>query len=151
MEKAFFLHRWPKIRKGTLALVDAFGDQDLAFVPVEGGWTLGQIIVHISSAADYWLHSGVLSPVAVYAKATENMEDYPTLGAIKAYLSDEHARTLALLESFDPSNWTKKFPYPDGYSYPANWIFWHVLEHEIHHRGELSLILGILGHEGLDV
>ena len=29
-------------------------------------------------------------------------------------------------------------------------MLWHVMEHEIHHRGELSLILGILGREGLD-
>ncbi|MCE5207568.1 MAG: DinB family protein [Chloroflexi bacterium] len=26
----------------------------------------------------------------------------------------------------------------------------HTLEHEIHHRGELSLTLGLLGHKGLD-
>jgi uncharacterized damage-inducible protein DinB len=26
----------------------------------------------------------------------------------------------------------------------------HILEHEIHHRGELSLILGLLGREGLN-
>jgi uncharacterized damage-inducible protein DinB len=26
-----------------------------------------------------------------------------------------------------------------------------VLEHEVHHRGELSLIHGLLGREGLDV
>jgi uncharacterized damage-inducible protein DinB len=31
------------------------------------------------------------------------------------------------------------------------WIIWHVLEHEIHHRGELSLILGIMGRKGLVV
>jgi uncharacterized damage-inducible protein DinB len=30
-------------------------------------------------------------------------------------------------------------------------VIWHVLEHEIHHRGELSLIHGLLGREGLDV
>jgi uncharacterized damage-inducible protein DinB len=29
-------------------------------------------------------------------------------------------------------------------------MLWHVVEHEIHHRGELSLILGLLGREGLD-
>ena len=28
------------------------------------------------------------------------------------------------------------------------WIVWHVLEHEIHHGGELSLALGIYGVEG---
>jgi uncharacterized damage-inducible protein DinB len=27
---------------------------------------------------------------------------------------------------------------------------WHVIEHEIHHRGELYIILGLLGREGLD-
>jgi uncharacterized damage-inducible protein DinB len=26
----------------------------------------------------------------------------------------------------------------------------HMIEHEIHHRGELSLILGILGREGFN-
>ena len=29
-------------------------------------------------------------------------------------------------------------------------MLWHVLEHEIHHRAELSLTLGLLGHEGLN-
>jgi uncharacterized damage-inducible protein DinB len=27
---------------------------------------------------------------------------------------------------------------------------WHLLEHELHHRGELSLMLGLLGRAGLD-
>ena len=26
----------------------------------------------------------------------------------------------------------------------------HMIDHEIHHRGELSLILGLLGREGLN-
>jgi uncharacterized damage-inducible protein DinB len=25
---------------------------------------------------------------------------------------------------------------------PRGWIIWHVLEHEIHHGGEISLVLG---------
>ena len=29
------------------------------------------------------------------------------------------------------------------------WIIWHVLEHEIHHGGELSLALGGYGLEGI--
>ncbi|MCE7990102.1 MAG: hypothetical protein DYG89_53840, partial [Caldilinea sp. CFX5] len=40
---------------------------------------------------------------------------------------------------------------PGGHAFSLGWIIWHVLEHEIHHRGELSLILGLLGREGLDV
>jgi uncharacterized damage-inducible protein DinB len=37
-----------------------------------------------------------------------------------------------------------------GETYPLIDMIWHVMEHEIHHRGELSLILGLLGREGLD-
>ena len=40
---------------------------------------------------------------------------------------------------------------PWGKQIILGWIIWHELEHETHHRGELSLILGIVGHEGLDV
>ncbi len=58
---------------------------------------------------------------------------------------------MALLKNFDPANWEMPYRYSDGYDYKPSWIFWHVLEHEIHHRGELSLILGFLGKQGLDV
>lgn len=151
MEKEYLLARWPKIRKGLMAIIDVFPEDQLAFVPVKGGWTAGRIMLHIGSAADYWLHSGILSDVNIYESGRCTLENYPTLADIRAYLTEEHQRTLHLLENFDPADWDKGFQYSDGYFYKPNWIFWHVLEHEIHHRGELSLILGLLGHPGLDV
>jgi uncharacterized damage-inducible protein DinB len=32
---------------------------------------------------------------------------------------------------------------------PRGWIIWHVLEHEIHHGGEISLVLGQHGSPGI--
>jgi uncharacterized damage-inducible protein DinB len=40
-------------------------------------------------------------------------------------------------------------PYPGAQARLVE-LFDHIIEHEIHHRGELSLILGVLGREGLD-
>jgi uncharacterized damage-inducible protein DinB len=151
MEKMFFLKHRPAVRKDLLLTLDGFEESDLAFVPVKGGWTVGRIMLHISSAANYWLHSGVLSPIKVYCKGESTLENYPTLDAIRGYLAEEHNRTIQLLADFDVENWERDYQYPDGFSYKPSWIFWHVLEHEIHHRGELSLILGILGREGLDL
>jgi uncharacterized damage-inducible protein DinB len=34
---------------------------------------------------------------------------------------------------------------------PLRWIIWHVLEHEISHRGEIYLMLGLMGMEAPDV
>ena len=151
MEKDFYLSRWPKIRKGLLLVLAGFNNEDLIYTPVEGGWTTGRIMLHISSAANYWLHSGILSPDNVYLSGESTLENYPTLDAIRTFLAEEHQRTLNLLESFDVKSWNQPYRYPDGYDYTPAWVFWHVLKHEIHHRGEISLILGLMGREGLDV
>jgi hypothetical protein len=52
MEKTFFLKRWPMVREDRLLTLDAFEESDLAVIPVEGGWTVGRIMLHISSAAN---------------------------------------------------------------------------------------------------
>lgn len=52
MERTFFLKRWPTVRENLLLILDAFEESDLAFVPVKGGWTVGRIMLHISSAAN---------------------------------------------------------------------------------------------------
>ena len=39
----------------------------------------------------------------------------------------------------------------EEYSLTRRWIIWHVIEHDIHHGGEISLTLGIYGLEGLDL
>ena len=151
MEKEGLLKYWPRVRLGLLEVIASFSDRDLCFIPVEGGWSAGRIILHISSAAEYWLHSGILSKTDVYQSGKARLVNYPTVEAIKAYLAAEHEMTMALLRNFDVDQWESLYHYPDGYAYKPSWIFWHVLEHEIHHRGELSLILGLLGREGLDV
>lgn len=151
MEREGLLTRWPSVRLGLLEIVDGFVDKDLSYVPVSGGWSVGRIMLHISSAAEYWLHSGILSTTNTYQAGKARLINYPTIEAIKAYLASEHEMTIALLKNFDVDRWENLYKYPDGYAYTPSWIFWHVLEHEIHHRGELSLILGLLGREGLDV
>ncbi len=151
IEKMFFLKRWPDVRNNLLLTLGFFEETDLAFVPVEGGWTVGRIILHISSAANFWLHSGILSPNNVYQPGKAVLRNYPNLVEIRGFLVEEHTRTMELLENFTVEEWEKSYQYPDGYFYQPSWIFWHVLEHEIHHRGELSLILGLLGRGGLDL
>ena len=63
-------------------------------------------------------------------------------------MNQTHLKTADLLQSLDEPDLARKVT-PEGGS--VYWVFWHVLEHEIHHRGELSLIHGLLGREGLDV
>jgi uncharacterized damage-inducible protein DinB len=36
-------------------------------------------------------------------------------------------------------------------TFTRNWIIWHVLEHDLHHGGEISFSLGMHGLPGLDL
>jgi len=145
--KKFLIQSWPRIREGLYQVVDGFEPEHLTFTPVEDGWPVGRIILHISSAANYWLHSGILGPENVYQPGESTLDIHPSLEAIKAFLAEEHRRTMALLAKFDETQWDDPVSFPDGYQYPTSWVCDHVLEHEIHHRGELSLVLGLLGRE----
>ena len=39
----------------------------------------------------------------------------------------------------------------EEYSLTRQWIIWHVIEHDLHHGGEISLTLGAHGLMGLDL
>jgi uncharacterized damage-inducible protein DinB len=56
--------------------------------------------------------------------------------------------TLADLEGIVP-NIDRDPGEPEVYS--RGWIMWHLIEHDIHHGGEISLILGMNELSGLDV
>jgi uncharacterized damage-inducible protein DinB len=73
------------------------------------------------------------------------------LEAIKTKLNEVHAQTLTYLANLELDDLDRVIEAPWGETFTLGWVIWHVLEHEIHHRGELSLILGMLGKEGLDV
>jgi uncharacterized damage-inducible protein DinB len=140
---------WGQVRSDLLKTIDKFSQENLTYTPFEDAWPVGQIMLHIADCEDNWFHGvvrGEFKPWVWYP-----LEDYPNKADIVETLNRARARTIPFLESLDESNFDEKFAIPDGEQFTLKWIVWHVLEHEIHHRGELSMILGILGKEGLDV
>ena len=142
-------NHWQQVRHDLLVTIDKFSQEELAYTPFKGSWPVGQIMLHIADCEDNWLHGVVrqeIKPWVFYALA-----DYHTKDAIKEMLDRAHRKTVAFLEGLEVVDLQKQYHTPDNESFSLYWIIWHVLEHEIHHRGELSLALGLLGREGLDV
>lgn len=143
-----FAH-WESIRAGLIEVIDQFSDAEMSVIPFDGSWPAGQIMLHIAESEDFWLHAvvqEVVSPHVDYLTAT-----YPTIAEVKNVLARSHARTLDLLDRLDEADLQGIYKSPSGEIYTLYAIIWQVIEHEIHHRGELSLMLGQLGREGLDV
>ena len=140
---------WGQVREDLIKTIEKFSEEELAHVPVEGGWAVGQIMLHIADCEDNWLHGVVrreFEPWIFYP-----FEEFPTKAAILEKLKAARERTTPFLMAMDESNLGDEYAIPDGTKFTLKWIIWHVLEHEIHHRGELSLILGAMGKEGLYV
>jgi uncharacterized damage-inducible protein DinB len=150
MEIQEVLAQWCEVRNGLIQTLDRFKESDLDFAPYEDSWSVGEIALHIAAAEKGWFSHIVTREFAEWPDDMV-LESYPTVVAIKGILAEVHSRTENFLTSLDDTGLETTVVTPWGAELTVGWITWHVLEHEIHHRGELSLILGMLGREGLDV
>lgn len=140
---------WNQVRVDLLATIDKFTHDELTFVPFKGSWPVGKIMLHIAETEDFWFHSVVRGELD--ASIDYSLAEYPTTAAIKGALDRARSRTIPFLDSLTELDLDTLYTMRSGEALSLRWIIWHVLEHEIHHRGELSLALGLLGRDGLDV
>jgi len=150
MKLSDYFGHWKQLNRDLLWTVDQFNQEDLSYIPFENSWPVGAIMLHIADAEDGWFRYVVGQELPGWPDFT--IEQYPDIASIKTLISDVHARTETFLENLEGADLERPITQPwNNKEVPLGWIIWHVLEHEIHHRGELSLILGTLGREGLDV
>lgn len=147
--RALFKH-WDEVRANLFRALDMLTDDQLDFVPREGLWSLGEVARHIANAEEGWFRFAIARehdewPPA-YAAA-----DYPTVAAVKALLTEVHARTEAYLDTLSMDDLDQQIEAPWGQQFSLLWIIWHIIDHEIHHRGEIFLMLGLMGLEAPDI
>lgn len=142
---------WQEYQARLRDCIAPLTDAQLSLQPAAHMWPLGQIVQHIISARAGWF-SGVLQD------ADETMEAYMHWGQRDSppRSADELARGLdetwafieARLRRWTPDDCAVTFPDEwEGqvYENSRSWVIYHVLEHDLHHGGEISLILGMHG------
>jgi len=144
------LSYWAGVRAGLLECIDRFDESQLGRTPFAGSWSAGEIMLHIADTEEGWFRYVARRELGEWPSGY-TLGNYPTRSAIRQALSDVHRDAEQYLGQLSDSQLDGLIETPWGEEIQMRWIIWHVLEHEIHHRGELSLILGLLGREGLDV
>jgi uncharacterized damage-inducible protein DinB len=137
------------VRHGLEQALDKLTDEQLGFVPAEGLWSLGTVACHIANAEDGWFHYVAAQELGEWPSLDE--EQYRTVAWIKALLDEVHGNTLASLQGTNIADLDRTIAAPWGTELTLRSIIWHVLQHEIHHRGEIYLMLGLMGMEAPDV
>lgn len=142
--REWFKH-WDEVRTELYRALDLVSDDQLDFVPREGLRSLGDVARHIPETEEGWFRYGIdhaYDKWPDYSKA-----DYPTVASIKTLLAEVHAKTDAYLETLNLDDLNREVEMPWNEPVSLSWIIWHVIDHELHHRGEIFLMLGLMGIE----
>jgi len=143
------LSHYGSVREGLLQVIAKFTDVDLSYQPFDGAYSVGQLMLHVAHEEEIELHWGLLRLLPEMPPAPEPSQ-HGSMGAIVEGLGAVRAKTLAQVEGMTDAALLGEVETAWGQSMRRVDMLWHVMEHEVHHRAELSLILGLLGREGLD-
>ena len=132
-------------------------DEQLRLQPAPGMWPLGQILQHIVSVRAGWF-SGTLQDDNEAMTAYMEWGQYDSPARSAAELARGLDETWAFIES-RLRRWTeddRAVTFPDEWEgvvshVSRSWVIYHVLEHDLHHGGEVSLILGMNRLPGPDI
>ena len=148
MKAQELFNHWNEVRSGLLAALDKLTNVQLDFVPRQGLWSLRETVVHIAGTEQGWLRFYTANR---WHENAPQAADYPTIESLKALLAQEHTATTEQFAADPESALAQVCTLPWGAQVTMEWAVLHVLEHEIHHRGEIYLMLGLLGMEAPDV
>ena len=114
---------------------------------------IGMLATHIVRTRAAWLRRvlGEGGPeVAAIAAWDDNAGDAPPAAELVRGLEVTFAAWKACLRHWTPRDREALFhDGPDEVT--RGWVIWHVIEHDLHHGGELSYSLGALGMAGLNL
>jgi uncharacterized damage-inducible protein DinB len=149
MDSEYLLAHWRSVRAGLLDTIAKFRDEELDFKPFAAAWSVRQLMLHIAHEEHGEFAYGIVQTLPEFPPEYST-QAYPTLAAIDSLLESVHARTLDFLNGLKDADLDRMITTPWGATYRLIEMIDHLIEHEVHHRAELSLILGMLGREGFN-
>lgn len=127
----------------TKLLVDQLNDQLVISKPVEAGRPLGEIFLHILRSVEYYLRGLVNN---IWEPLPYTLATYSTAQAIKSLYEEISDNVKDYLKQLTPNILTQEI---DRFNRPATKaeIFLELIEHSIHHRGQITIYYRLLGVE----
>lgn len=117
-----------------------------------------QIAAHIATNRVFWFHTVTGEGDASLERFADWEDDAASPRAaseLVTALNETFAFVRGCLEHWTPAMLDDPFERRRSngqvVTRTRQWIAWHLLEHDIHHGGEISLILGMHGLGGLDL
>jgi len=138
-----FLSYVESVRGRTRRVVAAIPAEQIEWSHRAGAFTLGDLVRHLGATERYMFAETARGNTSSYPGHGRDLAD--GYDAVVAYLDRTHEEALDIYRSLTPEALAGRCTTPAGTSITTwKWLR-AMIEHEIHHRGQLYLMLGILG------
>jgi uncharacterized damage-inducible protein DinB len=158
---------WVQYQANLADMLRGLSDEQLGLRPASGDWAVWQIASHMAGARMYWFHVNLgqgdpalagmfkvqhttVPGLPLEHAGWEDDEDHPrSAGEIVDALERTWRVIEDCLERWTPRDLELEFiqqpAEPGDVPLSRAWVIWHLIEHEVHHGGQISLILGSNG------
>jgi len=106
---------------------------------------MGDLARHIAAVERLTFAENVFGRPSRYRGCGTDLAD--GLENVAAFMERMHAETVAMLAPLTPQDLERKGITPQGKPAPAGALLRVMIEHEVHHRGEMYVYLALLGVE----
>ena len=137
-----FLKYYGGIRRRTLSVIERIPAEKIDWTYREGKWTLGDVVRHIAAIERWMWGENVQGRPSRYAGCGKELAD--GYEEVLAYFNRMHGEAVAIFGSLSDADLQGKCTTPAG-SEITTWKWLRALvEHEIHHRGQIFIYHGML-------
>lgn len=148
---------WDVYQQYLVTAISPLTPEQLTLRSAPHMWSVGVLATHIAGTRASWFHNWMGegdSEIARISEWDENVEPTRPAAELVAGLETTWHMIQQALSRWTTADLEQEFKNPYVADRPARtrqWIIWHLIEHDLHHGGELSLTLGMHGVPGLDL
>lgn len=140
-----FVEHLQRYRAVTLQALDLVGDDELDWRPAPDHYSLGQQLLHIAQTEDLYSH-GLFDGDWDFERA-RFPRPLPDRARLRTFFEQVRERTLRHLADLDADRLGRVVSIPGSPLEMSlrSWL-WFILEHELHHKGQIWTYLRQMGH-----
>jgi uncharacterized damage-inducible protein DinB len=138
-----FLDYYEKVRQRTLKVIACIPPERYDWRYAEGKFSFADIIRHLAAIERYMYAENAQLKPSRYPGHGRELADGPE--NILAFFNRMHKESVAILSRLSPDDLQKKCVTPGDVSITVwKWLR-AMVEHEVHHRAQIYIYLGMLG------